>query len=118
MLAPRSKSALSGSGTDVVGRLDGVLRGGAVRATVLGQHQPDPLADLEPVDARRRRRRPPRTPSWPGVTSSYAVIIPARNFQSVGLTPARTIRTRTSPGPGSGRSRSTTCSTDDGPVSE
>jgi hypothetical protein len=53
----------------------------------------------------------------PGTTSSYPDIMPARNFQSVGFTPARTSRTRTSPGPGSGRSRSTTSSTDDGPVS-
>ena len=56
-------------------------------------------------------------PSWPGVTSSQPLIMPARNFQSVGLTPALTSRTRTSPGPGSGTSRSTSRRTDDGPVS-
>jgi len=56
-------------------------------------------------------------PSWPGVTSSKPRIVPARNFQSVGLIPARTRRTRTSPGPGSAASRSTSSRTEDGPFS-
>src|SRR4051794_38419178 len=56
-------------------------------------------------------------PSWPGVTSSYAGGVWARNFQSVGLTPERKTCTRTAPGPGSGTARSTALRTDDGPFS-
>ena len=50
---------------DPVGGLDGVLGGGAVGAAVLREHQPDPVAHGQPVDAGadrvdHARRRPGR----------------------------------------------------------
>ena len=83
---------------------------------VLSEHRPNPVADLDADHA-----------DADGVDHAGAVLAghdlgkrgspttPARNFQSVGLTPARTIRTRTSPGPGSAISRSTSSSTDGPP---
>ena len=59
-------------------------------------------------------------PSWPGICGGSTGVPgprPARDFQSVGLTPERRSRTRTSPGPGSGRGSSTSRSTSGPPVS-
>ena len=95
----------------VAGRHDGVLLRGAAGGTQVGRlPDPDPQAQQRRLDAlpdgvdhpgavlvrhlRRVRRRRPAP-------------LPRRDFQSVGLTPERWIRTRTSPGPGSGTGRST-----------
>ena len=113
--APRSYDALVGQRHHARGRLHGVLRGGAVRPLVLGQHQPDPVTDRESVDPGADR-----VDDAGAVLAGRHLVEPeqfCRRFQSVGFTPARTSRTRTSPGPGSGSSRSTRLRTEDGPVS-
>ena len=114
--APRSYDAASGSGTTQ-----------AVGSTVCSAAVPPGRAHCARIVQTRSPTVSPSTPSptasttpaasWPGTTSSHGPFIAlARNFQSVGFTPARTTRTRTSPGPGSGRGRSTTESTEEGPV--
>ena len=106
----------------VAGRQDGVLLRGAAGGTEVGR-LPDPHAQTQQAPPRRpdRRRRPPR--SRPG--SEPAAVgqrsppgSPRRDFQSVGLTPERWMRTRTSPGPGSGTGPSTSVRTSGPPVRE
>ena len=58
-------------------------------------------------------------PSWFGTCAGSTGVpgsLPRRDFQSVGLTPERWIRTRTSPGPGSVSGLSTSVSTSGSPV--
>ena len=91
-----------------------------MRRPVLPEVQPDPVADRETRNVRPDRVDEARA-VLPGVTSSNddpaADDEPDRDFQSVGFTPARTIRTRTWPGPGEGTGRSASRMTLDGPFS-
>src|SRR3954469_1375217 len=64
---------------------------------------PDPTASITPAA------------SCPGTWKANGTSAPARDFQSVGFTPATTTRTRTSPGPGEGVGTSSTTSTPDDP---
>ena len=67
---------------------------------------PSPTASITPA------------PSCPGTWNSKPsdAVAPARDFQSVGFTPATTTRTRTSPGPGEGVGTSSTARTSEPPV--
>ena len=88
----------------LLGRHDRVLRRRPPLALPGGEVDPHALAD--PRLRRRRRRRPrsrPRRPApAPGTRTPASPWSPARDFQSVGFTPATASRTRTSPGPGDG----------------
>ena len=118
MLAPSSKSALSGSrktrsaGTTVYSWAV-PLAGRPSAASVTQTRSPawmpatsDPTASTIPA------------PSWLGTVGSPAALpkAPLRDFQSVGLTPDTTTRIRTSPSAGSIAARSTTWRTDASPV--
>ena len=76
------------------------------RSPTRASSTPSPTASITPA------------PSCPGTWNSNATspVVPARDFQSVGLTPATTTRTSTSPGPGTGVGTSSTARTDDAPV--
>ena len=103
---------------DAVGRDHGVLGGGAERAVVLGEEDPDAVAGLDVVHAVADLVDDPGAVLTRATISSKgiaAAVAPARNFQSVGFTPATASRTRTCPQWGVGRSRSTSSRTDESP---
>ena len=83
-----------------------------------GEVDPHALAHPRRVHARRprRRSRPRRPAPGPGTRTRTSPVVPARDFQSVGFTPATAIRTRTSPGPGDGVETSSTDRTSEPPV--
>jgi len=85
-----------------VGR-DAAAMNSQTRSPTVSPSTPGPTASTTPA------------PSWFGVISGNGnpspYVPPARAFQSVGLTPETTTRTRTSPAPGSGISRSTSSRT-------
>ena len=84
-----------------------VLGGRAERQPVLAEVHPDPVAGRQAWHALAERVDDARAVLARGhLGERHGRGTPARAFQSVGFTPARTSRTRTCPGPGSGTGRS------------
>jgi hypothetical protein len=121
-LAPSSKDAASGSGT--------ASRSGTTLYSAAVPHGLPAAASSSHTRCPSRRSSTPSptasivpAPSWwgtwkPVLSGIGRGVAPARDFQSVGLTPETAIRTRTWPGPGSGVGTSSTRSTSRaGPVS-
>src|SRR6478609_3681924 len=118
-LAPRSNDPTSGSSTTwragTTAYSCAVPPAGRRWAASQIQTRRPTRADSTPCPTASTTPEPSWFGTWGGWTATPGAS-PRRDFQSVGLTPERWIRTRTSPGPGSGTGRSTRLRTSGSPV--